>query len=86
MECGSTRRDNHLRQGHTSIAAAMHRDISVLGAKVVAPDVSSKRKVEIPTRESWDSRSVTSGEGVQSWYTAGSNSSNMGWSVAGVYR
>jgi len=39
MECGSSRRDNHLRQGHTSIAAAMHQDIPILGAKVVAPDV-----------------------------------------------
>jgi len=36
MECGSTRRDNHLRQGHTSIAAAMNWDIQILGATVVA--------------------------------------------------
>jgi len=51
-------------QGHKSIAAAMHRDIPILGAKVVAPDVrlrfERKFKVEIPTRESWDSRSMTS--------------------------
>jgi len=90
MEFGSTGRDNYLHQGHTSIAAAMHRDILILGAKMVAPDVrlrfERKLKVEIPTRESWDSRSVTSREGVQSLYTDGSKSSNTGWSGAGVYR
>jgi len=81
MECGSTRR--HRRQ---------HRDIRILGAKVVAPDddvrlrVERKFKVEIPTRESLDSRSVTSREGVQSWYIDGSKSTNTGWSGAGVYR
>jgi len=53
MECGSTRRDNHLRD----------RDIQILGAKVVAPDVrlrfERRFKVEIPARKSWVSRSVT---------------------------
>jgi len=77
IECGSTRRDNHLR-------------IPILGAKVVAPDVRLRFerifKVEIPAKESWDSRSVTSGEGVQSWYTDGSKSVNTKWSEAGVYR
>jgi len=47
----------------------MHQDIPILGARVVAPDVrlrfERKLKVDFPTRESWDSRSVTSREGVQ---------------------